>query len=190
MRARAHLATEHTGNGRTRISTHRSEAPLVLRSTLAAPRYPPWAPRLAGAAHVHLTAGAAGPIGGDHLSLRVDVGAGSALVLQDVLSTLLLPGPRGEQSRTRVDIHVAADATLVWLPEPVIAAKDCNHRTDVHVELDPARGCFSAKNSFSAAMARNPEPWTRSSVSASAAAHSTTSTSPSAPKPPAGTDRR
>ncbi|GAA1783465.1 urease accessory protein UreD [Actinomadura chokoriensis] len=138
MRARAHLATERTADGRTRISALRSEAPLMLRSTLAAriAGHPPWTSRLAGAAHVHLTAGAAGPIGGDHLALRVDVGAGSALVLRDVSSTLLLPGPANERSRTRIDVQVAADATFVWLPEPVIAARGCDHRTDVRVGLE------------------------------------------------------
>lgn len=88
-----------------------------------------------GAARVCLAAGAAGPVGGDHFELTVDVGPGSTLVLREVSATLLLPGPRGEQSSTRTTVSVGAGATMVWLPEPVIAARGCSHLADVRVEL-------------------------------------------------------
>ncbi|WP_233488878.1 urease accessory protein UreD [Blastococcus sp. TF02-09] len=96
----------------------------------------PWTTGDTRLARVCLAAGAAGPIGGDEYELTVDVGAGSTLVLRDVSATLLLPGPHGAQSRLRTTVRVGAGATLVWLPEPVIAAHDCHHRTDVHLELD------------------------------------------------------
>jgi urease accessory protein len=134
MRARAALATERTAGGHTRIGTLRSQAPLVLRPTH--PKGPePWTDQDRRAARVCLTAGAAGPVGGDEYELTVDVGAGSTLVLREISATLLLPGPRGEQSRLRVTVHVGAAATFVWLPEPVIAAHGCHHSSDVRVEL-------------------------------------------------------
>jgi urease accessory protein len=140
MRARACLATELAtqpdGSVQSRVSTLRSEAPLMLRLTWAKESEPAIAKTL-NAARVCLAAGAAGPIGGDEYSLDIDVGAGSALVLRDISATLLLPGPCGEQSRMRTTIHVAADATLIWLPEPLIAARGCHHLNEVSIELDP-----------------------------------------------------
>jgi urease accessory protein len=135
MLARAALATELATGGRTRIGTLRSQAPLVLRPTH--PKGPePWTDQDARAARVCLTAGAAGPVGGDEYELTVAVGAHSTLVLREISATLLLPGPRGEQSSLRVTVNVEAGATLVWLPEPVVAASGCHHRNDVRVELD------------------------------------------------------
>ncbi|WP_167760890.1 urease accessory protein UreD [Geodermatophilus sp. DF01_2] len=140
MRARAELATDYIqrtdGRGRSRITTLRSESPLMLRPTF--PKGPePWTDGAANVARVCLAAGAAGPVGGDELVLRVDVGRDSTLVLRDVSATLLLPGPGGEQSSTRVTVHVCSGATLVWIPEPVIAAHGCRHRSDIRVDLDP-----------------------------------------------------
>lgn len=140
MRARAHLATEHEerpgGRGRSRVTTLRSESPLMLRLTHPKGREP-WTSGAPDVARVCLAAGAAGPIGGDRFDLRVDVGPRSTLVLREVSSTLLLPGPDGAQSCTRVTVHVGAAATLVWLPEPVIAARGCHHVNDVRVDLEP-----------------------------------------------------
>lgn len=139
MRARAALATEHEvradGREQTRICGLRSEAPLLLRPTH--PKHPePWTGGRDDVARVCIAAGAAGPIGGDRLELRVDVGTGSTLVLHDVSATLLLPGPRDEESRLRVDVHVGTRATLVWLPDPVIAAHGCRHAGEVRIALD------------------------------------------------------
>jgi urease accessory protein len=138
MRARAHLVTElrstACGPARNCVSTLRSEAPLMLRITRAKSS-DSWAAHLAGVARVALTAGAAGPVGGDRLELTVEVGAGSALVLSEISPTLLLPGPHGEQSRTTIRVRVAAGGTLIWLPEPMIAARGCDHVHDVAVDL-------------------------------------------------------
>jgi urease accessory protein len=138
MRATAALGVEAValpgGAVRSRIRTLRSQAPLVLRPTH--PKGPePWTWHDVGVARVCLVAGAAGPIGGDAYTLDVEVGAGSTLVLREISASLLLPGPHGEQSTLRVTVQIGAGATLVWLPEPVIAARGCHHRTDVRVEL-------------------------------------------------------
>jgi urease accessory protein len=135
MRASAALATALAAGGRTRIATLRSQAPLMLRPTHPKGREP-WTDGDPGSARVCLAAGAAGPIGGDRFSLTVDVFAGSTLVLREISASLLLPGPHGEQSALRTTVRVGAGATLVWLPEPLIAARGCHHRSDVQVELD------------------------------------------------------
>ncbi|NDZ79519.1 urease accessory protein UreD [Streptomyces sp. SID10853] len=156
MDAQARLATESTGStgstedsspggggGRlpgTRIRVLRSAWPLMLRPTLPGPQdaVTAWTHRHTVPVDVHLSAGAAGPLGGDRLSLAVDVGPGSALTLGEVAPTLLLPGRHGAQSRLGIDIRVGAGATLTWLPELVIAAHGCRHRTDIRISL--ARG--------------------------------------------------
>jgi urease accessory protein len=140
--ASARLATELAdrgpGRARTSISVLRSGWPLMLRTTAALAPTPvtAWICRTADAARVHLSAGAAGPLGGDRLRLEVRVGAGSALVLGEIASTLLLPGTYGGESRLDVRIHVGAGAALAWLPELVIAARGCRHVTDTRVVLE------------------------------------------------------
>jgi urease accessory protein len=137
MRARARVVTEVRGAGpaaRTRVSELRSEAPLSLRSCNAkGPE--PWAAHLAHLARVSVVASAAGPVGGDHYRLEVHVGAGSNLVLNEISATLLLPGRDGARSRTDVRIEVDPGATLIWMPEPLIAVRGCDHVNDVRIEL-------------------------------------------------------
>ncbi|TFV46522.1 urease accessory protein UreD [Blastococcus sp. TF02A_35] len=138
MRAAAELAVEAValrgGAVRSRIATLRSQAPLMLR--LTHPKGPePWTRLGDGAARVCLAAGAAGPIGGDAYALDIQVGDGSTLVLREISASLLLPGPLGGQSTLHTTVRVGAGATLVWLPEPMIAARGCHHLTDVQVDL-------------------------------------------------------
>ena len=138
MRARAELSTGlRSGPGgqqRTCITGLRSQAPLMLHAAIA--KEPePWAAHAADFARVCVAAGAAGPIGGDRLRLDVHVGPGSALVLSEASATLLLPGRDGARSRTDFRIHVDSAATLILLPEPIIAAHGCDHLNDVRVEL-------------------------------------------------------
>jgi urease accessory protein len=140
MRARSCVVTQWRpqpdGSGATRLSTLHAEAPLLLKT----PRQKepePW-PQLTGAARVSLTAGAAGPIGGDAYRVDVEVGAGSTLVLSDVSPTLLLPGPDSAVSSYTIDIRVGEHGTLIWLPEPLIAACGCNHFHDIDVALHPS----------------------------------------------------
>lgn len=112
----------------------RSQTPFVLRPTTIRSAAA-WVGTRADVARVSLVAGAAGPVGGDQLSLHVTVGAGSTLVLSEVSASLLLPGVHGEQSCTRTRVHVGAGGTFVWLPQPMIAAHGCRHHNDVHIEL-------------------------------------------------------
>lgn len=130
MRACSRLATR--AGPPSVISTLHAESPLLLRLTRrSGPE--PW--EVPGAARVSLTAGAAGPIGGDDYRLDIDVGAGSALVLGEVSPTLLLPGSDGAASRYTVTARVGADATLIWLAEPLIAARGCNHTQRIRIDL-------------------------------------------------------
>lgn len=142
MQALARVAVElmSAGDGqpRNRIAVLRSEPPLVLRPivtggmdgfTRSDPGYPP-------PATVTLVAGSAGPLGGDRLRLKVEVGPGSMLVLSEVAATLLLPGPNGAESLMEVDIQVGTNGTLIWLAEPVIVVRGCRHRSEIRIRLE------------------------------------------------------
>lgn len=139
MSARARVVTAlmtRAGSPRSRVSEVRSEAPLALRSCNAkGPES--WAAHLPHFARVSVVASAAGPVGGDRHRLDVIVGAGSNLLLNEISATLLLPGRDGARSRTDVRIRVEADATMIWMPEPVIAVRGCDHVNDVRIDLDP-----------------------------------------------------
>jgi urease accessory protein len=98
----------------------RSEAPLVLRRTPDA---------------VYVVGGAAGPIGGDVLSLRIEVGPGAALRLQTSAASVALPGGHGRESVLTVTASVAAGGRLEYLPEPTVAAAGARHRVEMRFRL-------------------------------------------------------
>jgi len=124
MRARARLVAVAEA-GRTRLATVRGEAPLLIRRT-GTP---------GGTAQVHLVGGAAGPLGGDQLTLEIDVGPGASLSVRTVAASVALPGPAGATSRVAVVARVAAGGRLAWLPEPLVAASRCRHTATGRVTL-------------------------------------------------------
>lgn len=93
--------------------------PVILRPT--------------GDERAHLVHGAGGPLGGDVLSLRVDVAQGARLELRSAGATIVQPGIDGGTARW--DVTCAVDGHLCWAPEPTIvtdgAALDSTLRVDV-----------------------------------------------------------
>lgn len=108
--------------GVTRLPVLASQAPLVLRKTPEA---------------VYLVGGAAGPVGGDSLSLRVTVGAGAFLRVRTAAASVALPGLDGLESVLRVSVTVADGGRFEYLPEPVVVADGARHATLVSVMLAP-----------------------------------------------------
>jgi urease accessory protein len=105
-----------------RLTVLRGEPPLLLRRT--------------GPATVHLVGGAAGPLRGDDLRLEIELEAGAELTVRSVAAQIALPGRDGSPpSRLEIQARVGPGATLRWLPEPLIAAAGCDHRTVTHVEV-------------------------------------------------------
>jgi urease accessory protein len=84
---------------------------------------------------VHLVGAGAGPVGGDELELSIDVGAGARLVVRSVAAALVLPGRGARPSRLVVRARVADGGSLVFCPEPSIAAAGCDHRAYSEVRL-------------------------------------------------------
>lgn len=106
--------------GVTRLPVLASQVPLVLRRTPEA---------------VYLIGGAAGPLGGDSLSLSVTVRAKAFLRLRTAAAAIALPGLDGRESVLRVSIAVEEGGRLEYLPEPVVVTDEARHATLVSVTL-------------------------------------------------------
>ncbi len=77
--------------------------------------------------------GAAGPLGGDRLRFRLDVGPGATVTVCSVAAAIAQPGPHGQPSELVVEISVGEDATLDWRPEPTVSVVGSDHRVDVRL---------------------------------------------------------
>jgi urease accessory protein len=128
MKATARLVAESRPDGTTRLTTLADQAPLLLRQTFGDGDH-------GSAAQVHLVGGAAGPLGGDVLSLDVQLGPGAAVRIGSVAASLALPGPRGGESTLDISVRIESGASLVWSPEPLIVALGARHRTSVAIEI-------------------------------------------------------
>jgi urease accessory protein len=114
------VACLDAASGITRLPVLRSQVPLVLRRTPDA---------------VYLVGGAAGPIGGDLLDLRIDVLAGAVLRVRSAAASIALPGPDGLESVLTVTVSVGSGAFLEYLPEPVVVSAGARHATIFRVTL-------------------------------------------------------
>lgn len=103
---------------RTRCTTLRSAPPVSLRDTPDG---------------LFLVASGAGPVGGDHLGLDVDVGAGASLVVRSAAASIVLPGPSGAQSSFRARARVRG--SVRWAVEPTILVAGCDHRATTTIDL-------------------------------------------------------
>jgi urease accessory protein len=120
LTAAACLVASADDAGVTTFPVLASRVPLVLRRTPEG---------------VYLVGGAAGPLGGDDLHLRVDVGAGALVRLRTSAASVVQPGLSGAESVLRTDISVGPGGRLEYLPEPVIVADGARHRVDLRVTL-------------------------------------------------------
>ena len=122
MKASARVGVEHR-RGRSRCTTLASAPPLSFRATDAA---------------LYLVGTAAGPVGGDDLTLDVAVAAGASLTVRSVAAQLVLPAPNPAPSTLRMTVEVGPGATLHWLPEPTVLVRGADHRltTTVAMEAD------------------------------------------------------
>jgi urease accessory protein len=118
--AAAEIVAEPGLRGSLRLPVLRSQAPLVLRRTPGA---------------VYLVSAAAGPLGGDQLSLRITVRAGARLPLRTVAAAVALPGLDDAESVLTVTAAVEPGGVLEYLPEPVVVADGARHATDIRVTL-------------------------------------------------------
>jgi urease accessory protein len=118
--AAASIAAVAGPGGVTRLPVLASQVPLVLRRTPSA---------------VYLVGGAAGPIGGDSLSLGITVGPGAFLRVRSAAASIALPGLDGLESVLRVSVTVGEGGRFEYLPEPVLVTAGARHATLVSVTL-------------------------------------------------------
>ncbi|MBF9132660.1 urease accessory protein UreD [Plantactinospora sp. S1510] len=127
MRAQARIVAVADPVRGTRLAAMRGEPPLLPRRTFPSDSE--------GEVQLHLVGGAAGPLGGDDLRIEIEVGPDARLCVRSVAASLALPGPAGGQSRLHITARVAAGGRLRWLPEPLIGAAGCDHRTVTSIAL-------------------------------------------------------
>ncbi|MEU8293978.1 urease accessory protein UreD [Streptomyces sp. NRRL S-1314] len=126
VRAEAEIRARADGRGGTALPVLEGRGPLAVRRT-----------RGSGAtAHVTLVGAMSGPHGGDHFTLRADVGAGARLRVGSAAATLALPGQHGGRARQTVRITVAAGGELHWLPEPLISVTGSELAVGTSVDLE------------------------------------------------------
>jgi urease accessory protein len=135
--AHAAVTAECDGTGRTRITRLRSDGPLAVR---AAGGHDPTT------ATVYLVGAAAGPLGGDDLTLHLIVAPGARLTVRSAATMLTMPGgPIGQggqgdpggsgESRFTIKALVGAGGRLDFGPEPTVAVAGCRHRSAADIEL-------------------------------------------------------
>lgn len=120
MKAHATVVVE-CRRGRSRCTTLRSAPPITLRATPDG---------------LHLVGSAAGPVGGDQLTLEVTVANEASLTLRSVAAQLVLPGPTPAASSLRLIVRVGQGARLHVLTEPTIVVAGADHRIATTIELD------------------------------------------------------
>ncbi len=84
---------------------------------------------------IYLVSGAATPVGGDDAVLDIDVAPGASLIIRSVASAVARRGPADAVARLAVSARVGDGATLVWDPEPAVAAAGCRMQMETRVEV-------------------------------------------------------
>ncbi|MEO8695963.1 MAG: urease accessory protein UreD [Acidimicrobiales bacterium] len=84
---------------------------------------------------LYLVGGAAGPLGGDDLTLDIAVGDGACLAVRSAAATLVQPGPDSTPSRTTMHFTVGDGGALDWRPEPLVSVRGSDHLVDTTVSL-------------------------------------------------------
>lgn len=88
-----------------------------------------------GPAQVHLVGTAAGPMGGDEVTVRIRVGQGARLVVAGVAASVVLPGRDQVRSALRLDVEAGAGAELCCTLPPVVVTGRAEHEATTVVRL-------------------------------------------------------
>jgi urease accessory protein len=115
--------------GISRVVDLRCEAPQLLRITEGGGDTP------SPMAQLHVVGGAAGPLGGDALTLTMDLDPGAQVRLRSVAASLAQPDPLRRPSSSMVRVAVGAGAVLDAWPEPLVSVKGSHHTMDVTLDV-------------------------------------------------------
>lgn len=129
MKASA-LVVAELRNGRTVLTDLRSEAPMALRETGLRQ-----ASSLGGMQRLSMLGSAAGPVGGDELTMSVRVGAGASLSIEAIAATMVFPATSGAVSKQHLDIEVEAGGHLRWAGQPLLVIEGGNHEQIISIRV-------------------------------------------------------
>lgn len=167
-------ATSH--DGVTVLPLLRSDGPFHLRQL-----------RNHGSqARVCVVSAMSAPLGGDRLAIDVSVEAGAQLEITTAAATLALRGATTDHATYDVTLTVGEQATLYWLPQPLISTRGSNLRQTYTVDLAPTARLI-LREELILGRAHEPATCPATSPCIATAAHCWPSTPRSALRPPAGT---
>jgi urease accessory protein len=126
MRAETVVVVALDSAGRSVIRQLRCEPPLLFRESR----------NDAGELVLLMVNGAAGPLGGDCLSLVVEIGDGARAVVRSVGASMAQPSPHGTASSLTTRVVVGAGGSLDWRPESVVSVRGSDHRSSLHLACD------------------------------------------------------
>jgi urease accessory protein len=94
-----------------------------------------FAARQTGPGLVHLVGTAAGPLGGDDVTIEVRLGPGARLAVRSAGATIVQPGATVPDSRLRLLLTVADGGSLDFGCEPTVVCHRAEHETEARLEL-------------------------------------------------------
>ncbi|NMO93784.1 urease accessory protein UreD [Actinomycetospora sp. TBRC 11914] len=97
---------------------------------------PPVVLRRTGPRRVHVVAVGGGPLGGDRLRLRVELGPGERLAVHSAAATVVQPGrDAGAVASCAVEAELAAGSAFDWRPEPTVVCDGAAWEPSVRLDL-------------------------------------------------------
>lgn len=84
---------------------------------------------------VHLVGTAAGPLGGDDVTIAVQAGPGTDLAVRSAGATIIQPGLHRPDSRLRLELHVGDGAELDVATQPTVICQGAEHENETTIEL-------------------------------------------------------
>src|SRR5712671_2379682 len=123
------LTFARAGDDATMLATRRHVGPLAVQR--------PFYPEGRGVCHVYILHPPGGIVGGDRLRVDVGVGAGAHALLTTPAATKVYRSA-GARAQQRQHLHIAAGATLEWLPQETILFDGAH--VDLGTRVDLAAG--------------------------------------------------
>ncbi len=124
VHATARIRAEHNGRTTTLPLLH-SDGPFHLRRLRCRD----------GRAQVSVLGAMSAPLGGDRLALDITVGTRARLDVTTSAATLALRGPTTDPATYDVRLTAGEDASLNWLPQPLISTRGSTLHQTYTVEL-------------------------------------------------------
>jgi urease accessory protein len=124
VRSRLEIAAEYRsahGGGRTVVASIRGGGHFAARET--------------GPGVVHLVGTAAGPLGGDDVTITVRLGPGARLAVRSAGATIVQPGASHPDSRLRLLLTADDEAELDVAMEPTVVCHGAEHEAGTLIEL-------------------------------------------------------